>query len=226
MKSNQKIGRIVGITLLLIMALGIPSLGLRGLSYSLYMEPDFLKLVHENAARTRIAIVLDILASALWVFIACLLFPKIKSFKPSLALAFFGLWVVNFGVSIYGNISNLSLLSLAESFVKKNGMAQEMLNTLGFLKIEDYYWSHFMALITYASAAFVLYYFLFRTKLVPRWLSAWGMTAISLVFFASWANIFEMDISFHFYSQNGIHMIAFMGWLIAKGFSSPKGLER
>lgn len=218
MTSNQKTGRIVGFLLLLIMGVGIPSLNLRGLSTSLASEPNFLEYIHQNAMGMRIGMVLDILASALWLFIAIYLFPRIKQYKTGLALAFFGLWLVNFGIIIYGNISHLSLISLSGEFVNGTTLSPEVLSSLGLLKIEDYFWSHFMALITYASAAFVFYFYLIKTKLVPRFLSLWGMVAISLVFFASWANIFEMDISFHFYSQNGIHMIAFMGWLIAKGF--------
>lgn len=219
MKTNQKTGRIVGALLLLIMAVGIPSLNLRGLSTSMGEDLNFLEYIHQNALGMRIGMVLDITASALWLFISIYLFPKIKEYSSGLALAFFGLWVVNFGIIIYGNISHLSLISLSGEFVSPDATNQDILRTLGLLKIEDYFWSHFMALITYAVAAFVFYYFLFRAKLVPKLLALWGMMAISLVFMASWANIFDLDISFHFYSQNGVFMIAFMGWLIAKGFS-------
>ncbi len=219
MKSNQKTGRILGFLLLLIMAVGIPSLNLRGLSTSMATDSNFLEFIHQNALEMRIGMVLDITASALWLFISIYLFPRIKNYNLGLALAFFGLWLVNFGIIIYGNISHLTLISLSEEFVKVDADNLDMLRTLGFLKIEDYFWSHFMALITYASAAFVFYYFLFKTKLVPRLLSAWGMLAISLVFIASWCNIFNIGISFYFYMQNGVHMIAFMGWLIAKGFN-------
>nr|WP_299389047.1 DUF4386 domain-containing protein [Allomuricauda sp.] len=221
MKQNQKTGRIVGLLLFLIMAAGIPSLNLRGLSTRLILEPNFMEFIHDHALGMRFAMLLDILTSALWLSIAIILFPMIKKYKLSLALTFFGLWLVNFGVIIYSNISHLSLISLSEHFMEMGALDQNALEVAGLQKIHDYFWAHFMALITYASAAFVLFYYLFRTRLVPRFLSVWGMGAISLVFLASWANIFDLDISFHFYSQNGLHMVTFIGWLLIKGFRNP-----
>lgn len=219
MKSNQKIGRTIGFLLLLIMLLGIPSVVLRGLSTSMVVSPTFLNEVFQNALQMRIAILLDILASALWVTIAIILFPTIKKYKNSFALWFLGIWLVQFSVIIFSNISHLSLLSLSNALVGTEATDTEFFSILGQLKIEEYFWAHFMSLMLYSSAAFCLYYFLFQTKLVPRFLSVWGMVAISLVFIASWLNIFDINPSFYFYSQNGIHMIAFIGWLIAKGFN-------
>lgn len=81
MKSNQKTGRTVGFLLLLIMALGIPSVMLRGLSTSMVASPDFLNEIFQNSFQMRIAVLLDILTSALWLIIALLLFPIIKKIQ-------------------------------------------------------------------------------------------------------------------------------------------------
>lgn len=226
MESNQKTGRTIGFLLLLIMALGIPSVVLRGLSTSMVASSDFLNEIFQNSFKMRIAVLLDILASALWLVIALILFPTIKKYKNSFALWFFGIWLVQFAVIVFSNISHLSLLSLTNEFVSTGATDTELFSTLGLLKIEEYFWAHFMSLMLYASAAFSLYYFLFQTKLVPRFLSAWGMVAISLVFIASWLNIFDINPSFYFFSQNGIHMIAFMGWLIAKGFNTTQNIPK
>ncbi|UII79153.1 DUF4386 domain-containing protein [Flagellimonas sp. CMM7] len=226
MKLNQKIGRTVGFLLLLIMVLGIPSVTLRGLSTSMVVSPTFLNEVFQNALQMRIAILLDILASTLWLIIAIILFPTIKKYKNSFALWFLGVWLVQFSVIIFSNISHLSLLSLSNVFVATEGTGTEFFSILGQLKIEEYFWAHFMSLMLYAAAAFCLYYFLFQTRLVPRFLSVWGMVAISLVFIASWLNIFDINPSFYLYSQNGIHMIAFIGWLIAKGFNTGETISK
>ncbi|WP_133248443.1 DUF4386 domain-containing protein [Flagellimonas aquimarina] len=226
MKSNQKTGRTVGFLLLLIMALGIPSVVLRGLSTSMVTSPDFLNEIFQNSFQMRIAVLLDILTSALWLLIALLLFPIIKKYKNSFALWFFGIWLVQFAVIIFSNISHLSLLSLSKEFVIAEGADTGYFSTLGLLLIEEYFWAHFMSLMLFATAAFSLYYFLFQTKLVPRFLSVWGMVAISLVFLASWLNIFEVNTSFYFYSQNGIFMVVFMGWLIAKGFNPNEAIPK
>ncbi|WP_190809095.1 DUF4386 domain-containing protein [Flagellimonas sp. S3867] len=222
METNQKTGRIIGFLLLLIMLTGIPSVMFRGLSTSLVDTPDFLSQIFENATEMRVSILLDVLASALWIAVATILFPMIKRFNHKIALGFFGIWMTYFAINIFSNISHLSLLSLSQEFVASDSGNMDYFTIAGFLKIEDYFWAHFFGIMFYASAAFMFYYFLFKSRLVPRILSAWGMVAISIVFVACWLSIFDLNISFHFFSQNGFHMIILMGWLIAKGFAPAK----
>ncbi|MGX1929225.1 DUF4386 domain-containing protein [Flagellimonas sp. 2504JD4-2] len=222
METNQKTGRIIGFLLLLIMLAGIPSVMFRGLSISLVNSPDFLHHIFENAMEMRVAVLLDLIVCALWVAVATIVFSLIKKINSRLALAYFGIWMAYLAIIVFSNISHLSLLSLSQEFVAAETPNMEYFSIAGRLKIEDYFWAHFFAIMFYASAAFMFYYFLFRTKLVPRLLSVWGMIAISIVFVACWLNIFDLHVSFSFFSQNGLHMIVLMGWLIAKGFSSSK----
>lgn len=225
MESIQKTGRVIGLLLLLLMACGIPSVMLRGLSTSMAASPTFLNEVFESSMEMRLSIFLDITASVLWLVIAIIAFPVIKKYKLSFALWFFGIWVVQFAVIVFSDIGHLSLLSLSSDFVNNSSLETSHYATLGLLKIEEYFWAHFMGIMLFALAAFSFYFFLFQTKLVPRLLSGWGMLAITLVFIACWLNIFDRPVSFYFFSQNGIHLIVLMGWLIAKGFDKNSPLQ-
>ncbi|WP_299536185.1 DUF4386 domain-containing protein [Ulvibacterium sp.] len=226
MKKNQRTGRLIGLLLLLIVVLGIPSVNLRGLSTSMAASPEFLNEVFQKSVQMRFAVLLDIITSALWLVVAVILFPVIRHYRKGLALGFFGIWVAYLAVILFSNISHLSLLSLSHEFVKTEATNLDFFNTLGLLKIEDYFWAHFIAIMLYASAAWIFYYFLFRTQLVPRFLSAWGLVAISLAFLACWLNIFDISVSFYFFLQNGLHMIVLLLWLLMKGFNTPKTTGR
>ena len=193
-----------------------------GLSTSMVNAPDFLSQILESALEMRISVFLDVLASVLWVIAAAILFPLIKKFNDKLALVFFGVWITYFAITIFSDISHLSLLSLSQDFVNAQIPDAAYFKIAGGLKIKDYFWAHFFGIMFYAAAAFMFYYFLFRNRLVPRFLSAWGMVAISIVFLACWLNIFDFNVSFLFFGQNGLHMIILMGWLIAKGFKPLK----
>lgn len=221
MKSTKKIGRTVGVLLFLLMAVGIPSVILRGLSVSMAASPNFLAEIYQNATSMRLSMLLDILASSLWLVIAIIVFPLVKAYKNSLALWLVGIWLVQLATIVSSDITHLSLLSLSEEFVKTEALDKTHYATMGLSMIQEYFWAHFMSIMLFAAATFVFYFFLFKTNLIPRFLSVWGMLAISLVFVACWLNIFDLDVSFHFFSQNGLFMIVLMGWLIAKGFN-PK----
>lgn len=79
-------------------------------------------------------------------------------------------------------------------------------------------WSHLLALILYSSTNFLLLWFLFRSKMIPKFLAVWGMLAMVVVFTASWLQILGISVSMYAYYQNGINFMFFIAWLIVKGF--------
>lgn len=220
MISNKKSGRIIGTLFLLTILIGIGSLNLRGLSTSLVESPTFLNDIFENSVMMKIAILLDIISGLISVGIAVILFPIIKHYNQGFALWYFGLYVTYFGLILVSNINHLSLLSLSEQFVNTNSPDIDNFNMLGLLQIESYFSVHFFSLIIFSLAAAVLYYFLYRTKLLPRFLCIWGILAVTIVFASTWLQIFDYDVNFIVYAQNGLFMLFFTIWLLVKGFNS------
>jgi len=121
---------------------------------------------------------------------------------------------------LVSNIDHLSLLSLSEQFVNAKSPDIDNFNMLGLLQIESYFSVHFFSLIIFSLAAAVLYYFLYRTKLLPGFLCIWGFLAVSIVFASTWLQIFDYDVNFIVYAQNGLFMLFFTIWLLVKGFNS------
>ena len=119
-------------------------------------------------------------------------------------------------------MAHLSLLSLAKEAAQGPTIVAESFLALGFMKIKNYYWAHFITLVLYSATTLLFLYFLFKTKLIPRWLSGWGLVAISIVFIASWLNIFGMHTGEYPYMHNGIHMIVLTIWLTVKGFTENR----
>jgi hypothetical protein len=220
MISNKKSGRIVGALFLLTILIGIGSLNLRGLSTSLSESPTFLNDIFENTAMMKIAMLLDIIAGLISVGTAIVLFPIIKKYKQGFALWYFGLYVSYFGLILLSNLNHLSLLSLSEQFVNTKNPDFDYFNILGLLQIESYFSVHFFSLIIFSLAAVVLYYFLYKTMLLPRFLCIWGILAATIVFASTWLQIFDYDVNFIVYAQNGIFMLFFTIWLLVKGFNS------
>lgn len=220
MISHKKLGRIIGVLFLLTILVGIGSLNLRGLSTSLAESPTFLSDVFVNSFMMKIGILLDILAALISVGIAVTLFPFIKRYNEGLALWYFGLYVTYFTLILVSNIDHLSLLSLSEQFVNAKSPDINNFNMSGLLQIESYFSVHFLSLIIFSIAAAILYYFLYRTKLLPGFLCIWGFLAVSIVFASTWLQIFDYDVNFIVYAQNGLFMLFFTIWLLVKGFNS------
>ena len=220
MQSTIKIGRIIGTLLFAIVALGVLGLSFRNLSLSMAWSPTLLERLFENDLQIRVSILLDFLVSTIWLVIAILLFPIISNFKKSFAYWFIGIWILHFAVILFSNAAELSLLSIAEAFNNRTNLDENTLAALATVELEGYFWSHYFAIMLFAMAMGPLYYMLFKTKLIPRFLSLWGMIAMLLVLSACWLTIFNQTVTFAFFGQNGVHLLVMIGWLLIKGFNN------
>ncbi|MEM6893334.1 MAG: DUF4386 domain-containing protein [Bacteroidota bacterium] len=218
MQSNTKLGRTAGILLFSIVALGIPAMNLRNLFGSMAWSSGLLEHISHNTFEIQVSIFLDLLVCGLWLALAIFLFPIIKQFRKGFAHWFLGIWILHFAVVLFGLLSELSLLSLAEVFSNQTDINEELLVGMGTLKLEEYFWSHYLAILLFSLAMLPLYFVFYRTKLIPRFLSVWGMVAMSIVFVACQLALFNIKVDFIFFLQNGIHLLVLIGWLIAKGF--------
>lgn len=225
MKNTKQLGRTVGILLIVVITSGIPSTLFRGLSTSGARAPEFLETVIGGATTVPFLVLLSFMASLAWMVIVALVFPLMKKLHHGLALLFLVLWTVCFVISVYGDIAHLSLLSIGQEAERGTDFMTENFRALGFLKVMDYFWAHFITLVLYSSATLLFFYFLFKTKLIPRFLSGWGLLAIAGVFIASWLNIFDVYTGEYPYMHNGIHMITLTVWLTVKGFRENNALS-
>ena len=222
MHPTKKTGRIVGILFVLIILLGATSLNFRGLGYSLLESENILGDVFEQATRMKISIVLNLVAGLLWLWIAIYLYPYIKNISRSLAMWYVILWVIQFGAALMGDMGHLSLITLSQQV---HGMPQVDLvtyNTLAKVYIHEYFWGHFFSLMGYSSATFLLFIAMIRGRWLPLFIPAWGLAAMTSVFFASAVQLFDVDVSFWFYQQNGIHFIVLTLWLLVFGFRTKE----
>ena len=220
---TKKTGRIVGLLFVLIILLGSTSLNFRGLTSSLLESENLLQTVFEQGFQMKIGIVLNLVAGLLWLGIAIYLFPFIKHLSRSLAYWYLALWIIQFGAALMGDISHLSLINLSQQVASLPASGIEHYNTMGKVLINEYFWGHFFSLMGYSSSTFLLFIAFFKGKWVPRFISVWGMAAMTLVFSASAVQIFDIDVSFMFYQQNGIHFIFMTLWLLIFGFRRHLG---
>ena len=86
-------------------------------------------------------------------------------------------------------------------------------------------WAHgFIAFLPFALGALMYYYLLYRSRLVPRWLSGWGLVGAGLCLVATVYAGFTQE--FGFSSVNtvlnipiGVQEMVLAVWLIVKGFN-------
>jgi Domain of unknown function (DUF4386) len=87
----------------------------------------------------------------------------------------------------------------------------------GFVRIvEAVAWDQLVA-IPFVLGALMFYVLLYRSRLVPRWLSAWGLVGAALYIVAPLGGMFGHPVGF-FMAPLAVQEMVMAVWLIAKGF--------
>ena len=224
MALTKKSGRILGFLFLLTVLAGATGTSFRGLGGADANSTAFLEQIMQLTGQMKLAISLDKLASAIGVGIAIFLYAFIKKYEQRLAIAYLAIAGINFTIIVVSNIIHVNLLSLSEEFAITTSATNEYYTTLAKMLYDAYYWTHFLMLMLYSIGGLVLYYFLFRSKLIPGWLSIWGILASIVVFFGGALQLADIKVSGLLFVQNGIYVLTFIVWLLVKGFN-PKYIK-
>lgn len=155
---------------------------------------------------------------------AILLYPIIKRFGRSLAIGFLSFEIMAAILVILGTLILLAILGLSQEFVRNPSQNVLPLQALGnILKSTRDYINHVFMILVLCAGNFMFYTLLLKSKLVPGWLSIWGLLGNALSAIASVLILFQvMEIITTEYLivnvPTVIHELILGVWLMAKGF--------
>ena len=182
--------------------------------------PDYLAIASPNRIRLIIGALMEILNGVAYLGIAVFMYSIFKERFESLALGYIGFRVIEFVMQILSDLSPMALISLSEEYLKAGSPAGSSLEAVGSLLLAGRFWAFQMVSITLVLGAFLFYIMLYRMRLIPRWISIWGLVAAAAVIVNT-----VMDMLGYPPGNLGILMLlneVFLGiWLIVKGFNEP-----
>jgi hypothetical protein len=215
MKSAKSLERVIGILLLVQLAgLIVPFVLLMPITTS-----GFLENVAGIAFQIKVAVFHLFANGAVTIGIAIAAFPVLREYSVRVALWFVALSVIWFAMQAVDNAHILSMLSLSQQYVEVGTSNAELFHTLGAVARSTRRWAHYTELLVIDAWFFLLYGLLYRFRLVPRTLAAFGLitviihiTAITLPMFVGYPSVPLLGVSLAF------SHIALALWLLVKGF--------
>jgi hypothetical protein len=223
MNTNRKTAIIVGVLFIIATAAPImtaPFLGFLGGGIIGEPIPDYLVSVSGSENQVLIGMLIELIWALAVIGIPITLFPILKKHNEALALGFFSLRFIEGLGTIVGSIILLTLLTLSQEFVKAGVPDASYHQTLGALLLAAREWTFMIGSgLVWSLSALVLNSVLYRSRLIPRWLSGWGLIGAT-VSFATYLLQFhgiELDILF---LPIALQEMVFAVWLIVKGFNS------
>jgi hypothetical protein len=175
------------------------------------------------------AVVLTAIIEFVWAAtgagIALGLYPVLRRYNRGLALGSVAARVVEGVFVLVGTLGLLALLTLSQDYVAAGSPDSSSWLPSGDLLLALRDWTHgFLAFLPFALGALLYYSLLYRSRLVPRWLSGWGLLGAALLLVATVYAGFSQEFGFSSVKTVlnvpiGIQEMVLAVWLLAKGFS-------
>jgi hypothetical protein len=189
-------------------------------------EPDYLADLATQQGRVVLAALLFLVAATSAFATAFLLFPILRRYAEGLAAGYVGLRAFENVFYVGGVVSLLAMLTVSQNDAIAAAGATD-LPLLGATLLAFHDRSILIGTLIFAGlGSTTLNYVLFRSRLVPRWLSIWGLIGAPLLVCYGLAGtlgwgtdlgsplmLLAMPIAFQ--------EMVFAGWLIARGFDRP-----
>ena len=183
--------------------------------------PDYLTLASANRTRVVLGALLELVNGVAYLGIAVLVFPILRQRFESMALWYVAFRIIEFVMQTLSDISPLSLVTLSEEFVRAGAPESSSFQALGTLLLAERYWAFQMVTIALVLGALMFYYMLYQSRLIPRFISVWGLIGALAVLATAMLDTFGISPgSLEFLGVLMLLNELFLGvWLIVKGFN-------
>lgn len=223
MNNERGIAIIAGIVFIVATAASLAGTGVIG---STLDTPDYLVRASSSGTRLIVAALFTFIAAAASSGIAISLYPVLKKYNEGLALGSVGFRLIEGVFYIVGAICLISVFTLSEQFASAGSQGSSTFQMVGHLLLTARDLANFIfAVFAFCLGALMYYTVFYRSKLIPRWLSVWGLIAIVVLLAAVLVTLFDGEP----YSISGnltllavpiaLQEMILAVWLIVKGFN-------
>ena len=157
--------------------------------------------------------------------IAALLFPVMRPHGEGVALWYLGFRILEAAAFVVGTVGVLSLISVSEASGTATATSAPIYEGLRSMALAVNTWAGKLATVAFIFGAVGLYSLLYRSRLVPRFISAWGLVAVALLVVA---NLLAIDVTAGFqplallYLPIALNELFLAGWLLVRGFNGSR----
>lgn len=218
MEINRKTAVTLGLMLIAALVCGIFS------SVPALEEPDYLTRLASIESRVFAAVFFQAMMAIIYVIIAVITYPIVKIDSQTGAIAYLTFRAIGAAFLFVGIITLLLLLASSRQFLVTDNANAFSLETTGNLIRQARDWlNHIGMILPWSIGGFFLYRAFLKTKLIPQWLSLWGLTATTLTLAATILYMLDLIqlITITYFALNiptALLELVLAGYLIIKGF--------
>lgn len=187
---------------------------------------DYLSKASANENQVATGVLLELVMGTAVVAIAVVIYPVLRRFSQRLALGFVAARTVEAVIYLIDAIAVLTLLTVSGDFVDAGTPQSSPFQPLGaaLLAVRDWGGNVVLDVTAFSISALILNFALYRARLVPRWLSVWGLIGAVPYLGAGVMVVYGLEPGSATQSlldvPLGVQEMALALWLIIKGFDA------
>lgn len=227
MEENRKTSVVVGVLFIIGTVAGILSVLVAG---PLLNAPDYLVKIAEKQNQLILGSLLCLVMGFALAFVPVMMFPVFKKRNEFVALGYLifrgALETVTY---LAGVVGWLLLVALSRASLQAGPANAASFELLGNFLLKEAEISSQLTAIVFPLGALLFYFGLFQHRLIPRWLSVWGILAVlvhlvSTGILGMFAMIDPMSpIQFLLNFPILLQEMVMAVWLVVKGFNASAG---
>ena len=188
------------------------------LATSILSAPDSLDTIFSHQTTLAFAAFLMLLTCVLELGKAVLFFPILENHGKRTALAYLAALIVEVVLVTIGALGFLMVISLAQQGVDTGAASLIGAKALGSIAIQWNTMAYQIGEVSLCIGGVFLCLLLFRSRLIPRFLSVWGVIGYTIFLGGLIAEIFGIHIVSMLEIPGGLFEVTLAFWLLIKGF--------
>jgi hypothetical protein len=222
MISHRRIATLVGVLYIIGTVAGVLSVVTAG---TILDDSAYLTKISENRDQFVLGALFVLTMGLALAMVPVVIFPILKKQNEILAIGYVvfrgALETVTYLASV---IVWLMLLALSQQFVKAGAPDASYFQTLGASLKDVNDWVAELIQIVFPLSALMLYYVLYRSKLIPRWIAGWGLLSLIPYVAATFLALFDVikpagETEVVMRMPLALQEMVMAVWLIIKGFN-------
>jgi hypothetical protein len=216
MNTYRKTAIILGVLFIIGTVAGILSVVV---TWGLLDDPDYLNIVATDASQAQLAALLVLVMGLALAMVPAMMFPILKKQNEALAI---GYVIFRGALETFTYIALaicwLLLVAVARQYADSGAAVASQFSSIGTLVVKGQDPIVAVTDIVFSLGALMLYYLLYQTRLIPRWISGWGIVAAVAYLAAGLIAMFGTTLEILFIPMLPQEMVMAV-WLIVKGFN-------
>ena len=220
MDPNRRTALIIGTLFIAATAASLLGTAIEG---SLLTGTNYLTQISGNTIRVSAGGLFELVAAGSSAGIAISLYPVLNRWSGTLALGAVVFRAMEAVMYTFGAVSMLSLLKVAQQLTQAAGTDRASFQAIGASLLGVREEATLAGVFAFVLGALMYYYVFYRSGLVPRWLSGWGIAGVLLMLVACLSALFSgnpVTSYVVFVLPIALQEMVMAVWLIARGFSS------